>query len=88
MVLGGHLRLLKWARENGYPWNKDTTTGAARRGHLEVLKWSTMNRCFKTMYYIVIEGYDSTTHDIFWIYRVLFSGSDLFYLLNLQVIPY
>jgi hypothetical protein len=31
--------LIKWARENGCPWNEDTYSSAAKNGHLEVLKW-------------------------------------------------
>jgi len=31
--------VLKWAGENGCPWNESTCSAAAFRGHLEVLKW-------------------------------------------------
>jgi uncharacterized protein YabN with tetrapyrrole methylase and pyrophosphatase domain len=41
----GHLEVLKWARENGCPWNKDTCMNATREGHLEVLKWARENGC-------------------------------------------
>jgi hypothetical protein len=37
--------VLKWARENGCPWNKYTCENAARVGHLEVLKWARENGC-------------------------------------------
>ena len=37
--------MLKWARENGCPWNKYTCEGAAKGGHLEVLKWARENGC-------------------------------------------
>src|SRR5271166_6043683 len=32
---GGHLEVLKWARENQCPWNRSTCTNAALGGHLE-----------------------------------------------------
>ena len=70
----GHLEIVKWARENGCPWEEARCTGgeagaglsvpgprinylekinrikytcawAARRGHLEVLKWVRENGC-------------------------------------------
>eukprot|EP00797_Seminavis_robusta_P010078 Sro173_g076240.2 (279) ;mRNA; r:28935-29771 len=31
---------LKWARENGCPWDVWTCAFAARNGHLEILKWA------------------------------------------------
>jgi hypothetical protein len=40
---GGHLEILKWARENGCPWNELTCASAARGGHLTVLKWAREN---------------------------------------------
>jgi len=42
---GGHLDILKWARENDCPWNEGTCWGAAEHGHLEVLKWARANDC-------------------------------------------
>ena len=42
---GGHLETLKWARENGCPWNEDTCLFAAKGGHLEVLQWARENGC-------------------------------------------
>ena len=41
----GHLEVLKWARENGCPWNELICTNAALNGHLEVLKWTRENGC-------------------------------------------
>ena len=41
----GHLEVLKWARENGCPWDWRTCTYAALNGHLEVLKWARENGC-------------------------------------------
>ena len=42
---GGHLEVLKWARENGCPWDERMCTYAAEGGHLEVLKWARENGC-------------------------------------------
>lgn len=39
VVKSGHLKVLKWVRENGCPWDKDTCSDATGEGHLEVLKW-------------------------------------------------
>ena len=32
---GGHLEVLKWARENGCPWDEETCTNAASKGYVE-----------------------------------------------------
>jgi hypothetical protein len=32
---GGHLDILKWARENGAPWNENTRRIAASKGYVE-----------------------------------------------------
>jgi uncharacterized protein YabN with tetrapyrrole methylase and pyrophosphatase domain len=37
--------MLRWARENGCPWDEFTCGGAAMGGHLEVLKWARENGC-------------------------------------------
>jgi hypothetical protein len=42
---GGHLEVLRWAREKGCPWNKWTCAAAARGGHLDVLKWARERGC-------------------------------------------
>ena len=39
------LKALKWARENGRPWDASTCAWAAMNGHLEVLKWARENGC-------------------------------------------
>jgi hypothetical protein len=44
-AIGGHLELLKWARENGCPLHKWTCWHAAKGGHLEMLKWLRENEC-------------------------------------------
>ena len=35
---GGHLNVLKWAREHDCPWNEHTCAEAALGGHFEMLK--------------------------------------------------
>jgi hypothetical protein len=42
---GGNLKVLQWARENGYPWDSTTCANAAAGGHLHVLKWARANSC-------------------------------------------
>ena len=42
---GGHLEMLKWARENDCPWDAKTCMYAAEGGHLEMLKWARANGC-------------------------------------------
>ena len=44
-ALNGHLEVLKWARGNGCPWNKQTCSYAAINGDLEVLKYARENSC-------------------------------------------
>jgi hypothetical protein len=39
-AVGGHLHVLQWAREHGFPWNTATCRGAAMNGHMGVLRWS------------------------------------------------
>ena len=41
----GNLEMLKWARENGCPWDGRTCVVAAFHGHLEMLKWARENGC-------------------------------------------
>ena len=36
---------MKWARQNGCPWDKTTCSRASWEGHLDVLKWARENRC-------------------------------------------
>ena len=42
---GGHLHVLKYAHENGCPWNEETCASAAREGHLNVLKYAHEKGC-------------------------------------------
>ena len=53
-VRDGHLKLcdffnstarLRWAREQGCPWDWSTCRYAAKGGHLEVLKWAREHDC-------------------------------------------
>jgi hypothetical protein len=40
-VLGNHLKVLKWARENIFPWNTSTCLLAAKKVHFEALACNT-----------------------------------------------
>ncbi len=42
---GGHLKILKFLRKNGFKWNADTTNMAAQNGNLELFQWVVMNNC-------------------------------------------
>ena len=42
---GGHLECLKYAHENGCPWDEWTCSMAAFNGHLECLKYAHENGC-------------------------------------------
>jgi len=37
--------VLKWARENGCPWDSRTCYAAAEGGHIELLRWARENGC-------------------------------------------
>ena len=55
----GHLNLLIWARENGHPWSYLTTTAAAIRGDLEIVKFLINIGCdhnYDVCKYAVIKG--------------------------------
>jgi hypothetical protein len=39
-VVGGHLELLKWAREHDCPWDEMTRHHADLNGNLELLQWA------------------------------------------------
>lgn len=41
----GHLHILEWLLEEGYPWDERTCQCAAFNGHLEVLKWLQEKGC-------------------------------------------
>ena len=41
----GHLECLKYAHENGCPWDEVTCSEAAENGHLECLKYAHENGC-------------------------------------------
>ena len=41
----GHLDCLKYAHENGCPWDRRTTYYSAENGHLDCLKYAHENRC-------------------------------------------
>jgi len=42
---GGHLDVLKWAREHHSPWNGVTCACAFNRGHMDVLMWAREHDC-------------------------------------------
>ena len=44
-ALGGHLEILRWARQHGFEWGVRTSSRAAAGGHLKVLKWLRENGC-------------------------------------------
>ena len=44
-ALGGHLDVLKWARENNCEWSKAVCANAALGGHLDILVWARENGC-------------------------------------------
>jgi hypothetical protein len=37
--------VLKWARENECPWDKETCKSAAEKGNLEMLQWAYEHGC-------------------------------------------
>jgi hypothetical protein len=41
------MEVVKWARENGCPWDHKTSTymPSAQGGHLEILKWAREHWC-------------------------------------------
>jgi hypothetical protein len=41
----GHLELLRWALDNGCPWDAETRPRAGLGGHLELLKWARAKGC-------------------------------------------
>ena len=43
--MGGHLEVLKWARERDCPWDMYTLRLARERGHPEVHAWALANGC-------------------------------------------
>jgi hypothetical protein len=44
-AVGGHLKVLQWARTNSCPWDETTCSFAAGEGHLAVLQWARTNGC-------------------------------------------
>jgi hypothetical protein len=41
----GFLDVLKWARSNGYPWDKKTYENATSKNHWNVARWAVENGC-------------------------------------------
>ena len=42
---GGHMRVVKWARENGFKWDMYALEAAAAHGHLEVIQYLREHGC-------------------------------------------
>ena len=42
---GGHLDVLKWARQELIPWGEDTFDEAVKNGHFELLRWAHGEGC-------------------------------------------
>jgi hypothetical protein len=42
---GGNIKLIKYVKSLGYPWDTNVCHGAAEGGHLEILKWARENNC-------------------------------------------
>ena len=42
---GGHLGVLRWLREQGYPWDEQVVANAAAGGHLHVIAWAREHGC-------------------------------------------
>jgi hypothetical protein len=43
--MGGHLDVLRWARDHGCRWDKWTCYHAAAGGHMAVLRWAREHYC-------------------------------------------
>ena len=41
----GHFNIVKFARENGFPWDEKTCANAAKIGHFDILKFAQANGC-------------------------------------------
>ena len=41
----GHLHVLRWARENGCPWDENTCAFAKAYNHVDIVRWVTENGC-------------------------------------------
>lgn len=42
---GGHLHIVRWAREKGCPWSRSTVSTALANGHLDFAKWCLAHGC-------------------------------------------
>ena len=42
---GGHLEVLKWARQELIPWGENTFDEAVKNGHFELLRWAHGEEC-------------------------------------------
>jgi len=44
-AFGGHLAVLRWAREHDFPWGAESCARAAINGHPRVLTWAREHNC-------------------------------------------
>ena len=58
----GNLEMVKWLRERGRPWNKETCEIAAREGHTELFEWARDNGC--PCYVVIHEGRVYNEHEL------------------------
>jgi len=46
----GHIELLKWARENGYPWDEDTHENGKENGDPALMRYLEDEGCPRPSY--------------------------------------
>ena len=60
-AMNGHLKCLKWARRNGYPWDEATCSWATLGEHKKILEWIHKNgspcNCTENVVYEVWYGW-------------------------------
>jgi hypothetical protein len=60
---GGHLDVLKWAREHHCPWDENTCMKAAESARLEVLHWAMEHGApLRTTYLPYLQWYRHLLH--------------------------
>ena len=45
LAQGGHIHVLKWAREHGCAWDESTFSAAAKSGNIKLLQWLYDQNC-------------------------------------------
>jgi hypothetical protein len=66
---GGHLEVLKWARDNGCPWDEETCSEAVESGHLEILKYLRSQGCPWDAWACLIAAEGGHLEILKWIYE-------------------